>query len=71
MTAQRLHCSRSTMIYRADDSTETALLKAHHDIHCTGLMTAQRLHCSRSTMIYRADDSTETALLKVHHAIQG
>ena len=86
MTAQRLHCSRSTMIYRADDSTETALLKVHHDIQgwwehsdCTaqgppwytGLMTAQRLHCSRSTMIYRADDSTETALLKVHRDIQG
>ena len=86
ITAQRLHCSRSTMIYRADDSTATALLKVHHDIHgwsqhrdCTaqgppwytGLMTAQRLHCSRSTMIYRADDSTETALLKVHHDIQG
>ena len=86
MTAQQLHCSRSTMIYRADDSTETALLKVHHDIQgwwqhrdCTaqgppwytGLMTAQRLHCSRSTMIYRADDSTETPLLKVHHDIQG
>ena len=86
MTSQRLHCSRSTMIYRADDNTETALLKVHHDIQgwwehsdCTaqgppwytGLMTTQRLHCSRSTMIYRADDSTETAMLKVHHDIQG
>ena len=86
MTTQRLHCSRSTMIYRADDSTETALLKVHHDIQgwwqpgdCTaqgppwytGLITTQRLHCSRSTMIYRADDNTETALLKVHHDIQG